>query len=97
MQFRRAAFGALSGAIKAGLVGIKDVSDEVGRVDTALYRVFVEGHRIPKEAVVNIRARYSVDGGHLHITDIAVEAYALDGALSEALTAGARAELGAQH
>ncbi|MGC8614038.1 MAG: single- stranded DNA-binding family protein, partial [Conexivisphaera sp.] len=65
VQFRRAAFGALQGAIKAGLVGIKDVSDEVGRVDRALYRVFVERHRIPKEAVVNITARYSVEGGHL--------------------------------
>jgi hypothetical protein len=96
VQFRRAVFGALSRAIDAGLVSTKDVSDEVGRVDRALYRVFVERRRIPKETVVNITARYSVDGGHLHIADITVEAYALDEALSEALTADARAELGAQ-
>ncbi|BBE42467.1 single- stranded DNA-binding family protein [Conexivisphaera calida] len=95
VQFRRAAFGALSRAIDAGLVTAKDVSDEVGRVDQALYRVLVEKHGIPKDAVVSVTAKYSVDGGHLHITDLAVEAYARDEALSAALTADARAELGA--
>jgi hypothetical protein len=93
LKLRRVVNAALRPLIKGGTLTADQVNEELTKLNRALYSYIVEKYLIPKEAVVNVALRYTVEGGRFSITDAQVDIYERDDILSNNVTEGVRRDL----
>jgi hypothetical protein len=93
LKLRRVVNAALRPLIKGGTLTADQVNEELTKLNRALYSYIVEKYQIPKEAVVNVALRYTVEGGRFSITDAQVDIYERDDILSNNVTEGVRRDL----
>jgi hypothetical protein len=93
LKLRRVVNAALRPLIKGGTLTADQVNEELTKLNRALYSYIVEKYLIPKEAVVNVTLRYTVEGGRFSITDAQVDIYERDDILSNNVTEGVRRDL----
>ncbi|MFP3229322.1 MAG: DUF2258 domain-containing protein [Nitrososphaeria archaeon] len=93
LKLRRVVNAALRPLIKGGTLTADQVNEELTKLNRALYSYIVEKYQIPKEAVVNVTLRYTVEGGRFSITDAQVDIYERDDILSNNVTEGVRRDL----
>jgi Uncharacterized protein conserved in archaea (DUF2258). len=93
LKLRRVVNAALRPLIKGGTLTADQVNEELTKLNRALYSYMVEKYQIPKEAVVNVALRYTVEGGRFSIIDAQVDIYERDDILSNNVTEGVRRDL----
>ncbi|MFP3208430.1 MAG: DUF2258 domain-containing protein [Nitrososphaeria archaeon] len=93
LKLRRVVNAALRPLIKGGTLTADQVNEELTKLNRALYSYIVEKYQIPKEAVVNVALRYTVEGGRFSIIDAQVDIYERDDILSNNVTEGVRRDL----
>jgi hypothetical protein len=93
LKLRRVVNAALRPLIKGGTLTADQVNEELTKLNRALYSYIVEKYQIPKDAVVNVTLRYTVEGGRFSITDAQVDIYERDDILSNNVTEGVRRDL----
>jgi hypothetical protein len=93
LKLRRVVNAALRPLIKGGTLTADQVNEELTKLNRALYSYIVEKYQIPKEAVVNVTLRYTVEGGRFSIIDAQVDIYERDDILSNNVTEGVRRDL----
>ncbi|MFP3284891.1 MAG: DUF2258 domain-containing protein [Nitrososphaeria archaeon] len=93
LKLRRVVNAALRPLIKGGTLTADQVNEELTKLNRALYSYMVEKYQIPKEAVVNVTLRYTVEGGRFSIIDAQVDIYERDDILSNNVTEGVRRDL----